>query len=143
ILIQGAASNNQIGSATTGEANVISGNKFEGVTISGAATNNNIVIGNLVGAAGVGAASKAAGSRSFDDLGSEIGGRASVGNGSAGVFLSKGTQDTRVGGDNGEGNGVGNNGGNGVEVRATNSKHNSARKNGISKNRTGGIKLFD
>jgi hypothetical protein len=70
--------------------------------------------------------------------------RSSVGNGSAGVFLSRGTKNSRVGGDTAsEGNVVANNGGNGVEVRAAGSRRNSAKANRISRNKNGGIALFD
>ena len=145
ILIQQSGSNNQIGSTVADEANVISGNLYEGVTVSGTGTNNNLVMGNVVGASALITAGRGVdvGTRDSGDLSDTLGGRSSAGNGSAGIFLSKGTNGTQVGGDTGQGNAIGNNGGNGVEVRATTSKFNSSKHNGISANKKGGIALFD
>lgn len=145
ILIQQSGSNNQVGSTLADEANVISGNLYEGVTVSGAGTNNNLVMGNIVGASALITAGRSinVGTRDSGDLSDTLGGRSSAGNGSAGIFLSKGTNGTQVGGDTGQGNAIGYNGGNGVEVRATTSKFNSSKHNGISSNKKGGIALFD
>jgi len=49
ILVNGGAHGNTIGSATLGEANVISGNKFEGLTLSGVGTDDMVIIGNVIG----------------------------------------------------------------------------------------------
>jgi hypothetical protein len=143
ILIQTGGSSNQVGSTVADEANVISGNLYEGVTVSGTGTNNNLVMGNVVGASAQDTGSRSVSTRDVGDLGDTLGGRSAVGNGSAGVFLSKGTNGTQVGGDTGQGNAIGNNGGNGVEVRANSSKFNTSKHNGISKNHRGGIALFD
>ncbi|HYG74037.1 MAG TPA: FG-GAP-like repeat-containing protein [Planctomycetota bacterium] len=138
ILIQNQAKSNVIGSAIPDEANAISGNAFEGVTISGVGTDGNVIIGNTVGAAAIATAPRAA---TRDD---SVPTKAAVGNGSAGVFLSRGTQNSRVGSaQNGEGNTVSFNGGAGIEVRAGNSQRNSASTNSISGNIRGGIGLFD
>jgi len=137
ILIDGGAQANIIGSTADGEGNVISGNSFEGITISGTGTDGNILIGNSVGVGAI-----IASSRDIDTVG--VLGRVSLGNGSSGVFLSKGTQGSRVGGnDPGQSNSVGFNGGSGVEVREQASKSNSARGNKISRNNKGGISLFE
>jgi hypothetical protein len=146
ILMQNGSNNNQIGSTLSDEANFISGNLFEGVTVSDVGTNNNLVMGNIVGASALNTttSSSASLSRDIGDGFSGLGGRGEVSNGGAGVFLSKGTTDTQVGGDSpGQSNGIGFNGGNGVEVRATLSKKNSSKGNKISKNKKGGIALFD
>ena len=141
VLIQGGACTNTIGSTVAGQANVISGNTFEGITISGAGTNGNVIIGNIVGASGGSTAGRALGATGRDDL---LGGRSALANGSAGVFLSKGTQGSRVGGSNaGEGNAIAFNAANGVEVHDANSAHNTLRANAISQNASGGIALFD
>ena len=138
ILIQNGAKTNVIGGTGAGEGNAISGNSFEGVTSSGTGTDGNIVIGNIIGAAAVETLPASVASREF------IPTRGAVGNGSAGVFLSRGTQGGRVGGDfASEGNRVAHNGGNGVEVRSGNSERNAAKFNRISRNIRGGIKLFD
>ncbi|MEO6029590.1 MAG: hypothetical protein ABIR79_22215 [Candidatus Binatia bacterium] len=129
ILVNGGAQGNTIGSATLGEANVISGNTFEGITLSGAGTDDMVIIGNVIGE-----------SATVDAAGA----RQAIGNGSAGVFLSAAVQATHVGGeDPSEANVIANNGSNGVEVRATNSRRNSVRGNRITRNRGGGITLFD
>ena len=142
ILMQAGASNNVIGSIVTDEANFISGNLFEGITVSDVGTNNNVVMGNVVGASAITVASASLG-RDASDF-TSLSGRSAVANGSAGVFLSKGTNSTQVGGDTaGQGNGIGNNGGNGIEVRAALSRKNSSKGNKISKNKHGGITLFD
>ena len=141
VLIQGGACTNTIGSTVAGQANVISGNTFEGITISGSGTNGNVIIGNIVGASAVLTAGRALGAATRDDL---LGGRSALANGSAGVFLSKGTQGSRVGGSNaGEGNAIAFNAANGVEVHDANSAHNTLRANAISQNTSGGIALFD
>lgn len=129
VAIADGASSNTIGGVVAGEANVISGNALEGITVAGAGTDDNVVIGNVIGESGT---ADTAGQRS------------AVGNGSAGVFLSLGTKGTRVGGSAaGEGNVIANNGGTGVEVRASGSRRNSALSNRITRNSGGGIKLFD
>jgi hypothetical protein len=127
--VHDGSSTNTIGSPVADEANIISGNAFEGVTVSGIGTDDNVIIGNVIGA---GATVDSAGDRT------------ALGNGSSGVFLSRGTKSTRVGGeDTGESNHVAFNGGNGVEVRATSSRRNSARTNSVYRNKKGGIALFD
>ena len=141
ILIQGGAKGNIIGGTVPGEANVISGNKFEGLTFSGVGTDDNIVIGNIVGLAGVEDETVAA--RGVG-VSSRASARQQIGNGSAGVFLSKGTNGSTVGGSStSEGNQVSSNGGNGIEVRAVSSRRNAVRANSISRNTGGGIALFD
>ncbi len=142
IILQAGAAQNTIGGSTSGEGNVISGNFFEGVTVSGSGSDSNIIVGNIVGASAVTTttASRGVGSRADDSIGS----RSAVANGSAGMFISRGTTSTQAGGStSGEGNTIANNGGNGVEVRTSNSKKNTVRGNAIGKNKRGGITLFD
>jgi autotransporter-associated beta strand protein len=141
IIIQGGAALNTIGGTSAGEGNVISGNFFEGITVSGSGSDNNIILGNVIGASAVTTTTASRGVASRDD---SISGRSDVANGSAGMFISRGTTSTQAGGSNaGEGNTIAYNGGNGVEVRTSNSKKNSVRGNSIGKNKRGGITLFD
>jgi hypothetical protein len=143
VLIEAGAHANMIGGTNVGERNAISGNFYEGITVSGSGSDDNTILANVVGAAAVTEVStRAVASRAEDDL--LYGMRGAVGNGSAGVFLSKSTKGTKVGGDaDTDSNLIGYNGGNGVEVRSTDAKNNSARGNRISQNRNGGIALFD
>ena len=143
ILLENGANGNTIGSTTSGELNTISGNSYEGLTVSGTGTDNNVINGNIIGAAAVTkTATGRAQSRGEDDI--SLPSRSAVSNGSAGVFLSKGTVGTLVGGtgDN-DGNLIAHNGGNGIEVHTPNSIHNSVQGNIISLNQQGGIALFD
>ncbi len=128
VSMNGGAASNTIGSVVPGEENVISGNTGAGITISGPGTDSNALIGNIVGASATTTTTS----------------RRELPNGGPGVSIVDGAQLTQVGGTNpGEGNVIANNGGSGVEVRATNSKLNSARGNAIAKNKRGGITLFD
>src|SRR6185369_14490779 len=52
MIVQGGAHANTIGSVVAAEANVISGNTFEGITLSDAGTDDNVVIGNVIGTTG-------------------------------------------------------------------------------------------
>lgn len=144
VLIAEGAAQNVVGGTTEGEANVISGNSYEGITVGGAGSDDNHIKRNYIGVTAVAenasAAGRAAGIRAEDT----VAGRAPLGNGSTGVFLSKGTKRNKVGGQAaGEGNVIGFNGGNGLEVRAADSQDNSATGNSISANLGGGIGLFD
>jgi hypothetical protein len=150
ILIHNQSCTNAVGGGTSGQANVISGNEYEGITISDTGTNNNVIQGNIIGAAAVTISSRdAAGVRSIGLL--SFGTRTGLGNGGAGIFLSQGTQGSVVGAAAGDpdsvlparSNVLAFNGGNGIEIRATVSKQNSSRGNLISNNIRGGIALFD
>ncbi|HTO48732.1 MAG TPA: DUF4347 domain-containing protein, partial [Burkholderiales bacterium] len=94
-----AASGNTIGGSSAGARNVISGNAWSGIDLSGGGSNN-VIRGNYIGpnAAGAGA----------------------IGNVSQGVYIHDGTG-TQVGGTNaGDGNVISGNGGRGVEVDSGN-----------------------
>jgi uncharacterized delta-60 repeat protein len=151
VVIQGGSNNNTIGSASAGEANAISGNTFEGITVTGAGTDNNIIIGNVVGVSALAtqsAARELAVSRDSTDV---ISGRTTVQNGASGIFLSRGTKNSSIGGTAtdddatlaSKSNIIGFNVGNGIEVRALTSKQNASRGNRISQNKGGGIGLFN
>lgn len=145
VLIQGGAMGNVLGGTEAGESNVIGGNDAEAVTISGSGSDNNILISNKIGVSAIDVAPRSVSVRET------IPTRAAVSNGGAGVFLSRGTQGSVVGATSSDDtvaaesrrNTIEYNGGNGIEVRALESKQNSVRSNIISKNIRGGIKLFN
>lgn len=138
VIIRSGATLNTLGGALPGEANVISGNTFEGITVSDNASDGNIVIGNTLGMAAV---DDPASSREASDA---LPTRRAIGNGSAGVFISQGTRGSRVGGTSpGHSNAIANNGGSGIEVRVQNTRENTALANRITRNVRGGIALFD
>jgi len=143
LLLEGGANGNTIGSTMDGEHNAVSGNYYEGITVSGAGTDSNTIVGNIVGAAAIGETSTGrAASRGESSLSLLV--QAPLGNGSAGVFLSKGTHGTKVGGEgSADGNLIAFNGANGIEVHTTDSKFNTANGNIISGNIKGGIALFE
>jgi CSLREA domain-containing protein len=93
-------SNNVIGSETSGEGNVISGNASDGVEISGTGTNGNRVIGNYIGA--------------------NASGMADVGNDFSGVKVLSGPVSTEIGGNTpGERNVIAGNGGSGISIEGS------------------------
>ena len=127
IFLDGGASSNIIGGATTGLSNRIAGNKFEGIVISGLGSDNNQIIGN------------------------EIGGGPSwwIPNGTSGIFISQGTNGTVVGAagsgtdDQIHANDIRGNGTYGIEIRTSTSAGNSSHANRIRENALGAIGLFD
>jgi len=144
VLISGAAKNNTIGGTAAGEANAISGNSFEGVTISDVGTDGNTTISNVVGAAAIATLAEPRSARISSREVDDIPRRGAIGNGSTGVFISKGTQASSLGGiTDGTSNTVANNGGNGIEVRTATSRRNASRGNRVGRNQKGGIALFD
>ncbi len=135
ILIEAGASYNTIGSDLAGGMNLISGNTFEGITLTGTGTTGNVIIGNGIGVGSV-------------DPSSSTGERHDVGNGAAGVFISRGCTQTRVGAsgdgsDDALGNIIANNGANGIEVRSLASSGNRALANRFWGNQLGAIALYD
>jgi len=144
ILVSGAATNNVIGGSGAGEINAISGNSFEGVTFSDVGTDGNSIVNNVLGAAALATLAEPRSARVSSRETDDIPRRAAVGNGSAGVFISKGTQASSLGGiTDGTSNTVANNGGNGIEVRTAASRRNASRGNRVGRNQKGGIALFD
>lgn len=138
VIIRSGATLNTLGGALPGEANVISGNTFEGITVSDNASDGNIIIGNALGMAAV---DDPAATRAASD---QLPTRRAIGNGSSGVFISQGTRGSRVGGTTaGHSNAIASNGGNGIEVRVQNTRENTALGNRITRNVRGGIALFD
>ena len=144
MLISQSANNNAIGGAVYGEANVISGNTYEGIAVSDAGTDGNVIVGNIIGASAVVASSRSVSAAARADDTFTLPSRSPLGNGSAGIFLSRGTKKSRVGGEApGEGNVIVHNGGTGIEVRTPDAKENTVRSNSITKNLRGGIALYD
>ena len=78
VLVTEGASGNFIGGTTTPAGNVISGNNFYGVHITGNGTNGNTVRGNLIG--------------------TDRHGTAGIGNGFIGVRITQGASDNVIGG---------------------------------------------
>ena len=77
VFIADGASRNTVGGSSSGSANVISGNTFDGVYLDGSGTSNNVVLGNLIG--------------------TNISGTAPLGN-RTGVFIGGGASGNTVGG---------------------------------------------
>src|SRR5205085_5520586 len=82
LAIQSGASNNRIGTDGNGdgsdvfERNVISGNTSQGIIVQSDNTNNNVIAGNYIGL--------------------NAAGTAKVGNGSQGILVQNGPDDTRI-----------------------------------------------
>lgn len=113
-----SAHGNTIGGSVAGAGNVLSGNVWEGVWISGA--NENLVTGNYIG--------------------TDHTGLTGLGNGEAGVFLSDGSEYNTIGGETpSERNIISDNGHSGVVIDSAD--HNTVLGNfiGLDKNGTAGL----
>ena len=116
IRITGTASGNTIGGSDEGEANIISGNRGNGVLITGAGTTSNTVLGNLIG--------------------TDQDGLLDVGNGGNGVTINLGASGNTIGGTaQFEGNVISGNGRNGVNISGADG--NTVAGNIIGANATG------
>ncbi|MEM8556742.1 MAG: Ig-like domain-containing protein [Bacteroidota bacterium] len=117
ILVQQTASDNTIGGATTGAANTIGFNGFNGIRIIGSGTTGNTVLGNYIGTNA---------------------GSANLGNGDQGVYIVSGAADNTIGGANaGEGNTIGFNGREGVLLAFAGTSGNEVLGNYIGTNANG------
>ncbi len=96
VLIANGAADNFIGGTLTGQANYISGNTYNGITIEGTGTDNNRVQGNVIGLA--------------TDMSTNLG------NGAYGIRIQKGAANTVVGGGSDAGNFIGYSAYNGVSA---------------------------
>jgi parallel beta-helix repeat protein len=96
VRILGGSRGNLIGAAASNLGNLISGNTYEGVSISGEGSRENLVAGNFIG--------------------TDMGGTLPLPNGHNGVIISNGADDNTIGGDGSIGyrNLVSGNGGNGI-----------------------------
>lgn len=107
VTLRDGAKNNVVGGATPAAANVISGNQFQGVYLSGSGTTGNTIAGNRIGLAASGAVSLP---NTFSGVGIFAGAAANVigggttgarnvisGNALQGIFVSDaGTADNRI-----------------------------------------------
>ena len=129
VLLTNGAKDNQIGGTTPGEANVISGNGTNGVTLTGAATKFNTVSGNSIGPNATGGAG--------------------AGNAASGILVTSGSALNLLGGTSGVVAGscagacnlVANNIGAGIRIDDASSYHNAIRANSIRSNAALGIDL--
>ena len=119
VLINGGSVSNWVGGSLAGNGNVISGNKLDGVLISGAGTNLNNVEGN--------------------DIGTVAGGASALPNGGDGVVINDGAKGNTVGGvtDAGERNYVSGNIGDGVSISGNGTKDNAVDDDTIGANASG------
>ncbi len=76
VQIEGGANNNLIGGISMGDANLISGNQFDGIEITGTGTDSNVILSNSIG--------------------TNLSGSAAVANG-GGVRITDAAQDNHVG----------------------------------------------
>src|SRR5262249_45277729 len=114
VILFNGASNNTIGGTTAAAQNVISGNAFFGVIISGAGTSNNVFAGNLIGTNAAGHAA----------LGNRIG-----------IWIQSGATGNTIGGSlAGSGNVISGNAGDGVETSGTGTSNNVVAGNLIGTN---------
>jgi parallel beta-helix repeat protein len=125
-LLQGASMNVVGGTpgSTSSPQNVISGNKDNGVMISGTGTNLNQVEGNYIGTTWAG--------------------KAALGNNGAGVLIMSGAQKNQIGGGavlTGAGNVISANKGDGVRVTGMGTNLNVVQGNAIGTNMLGTLKL--
>jgi hypothetical protein len=118
VWITGGAQNNTVGGQAAGERNVISGNGWSGVDISGTDSNGNTVLGNYIGTDETGALDR--------------------GNGKDGVRIESSAQNNTVGPDNL----IAYNTECGVSVYYSQTTGNTVTQNSIHSNDDMGIQLF-
>jgi uncharacterized repeat protein (TIGR01451 family) len=119
-ILQGA-SKNTIGGLVASAANVISGNRAAGVTISDAETSNNVVEGNLIG--------------------TDVTGEAALRNGGGVVIASSATANTIGGASAGARNVISGNSGGGVDIFGSGSNGNLVLGNYIGTDELGSAAL--
>lgn len=122
VALYGGAQSNLIGGFTTGARNVISGNQFQGLTLSGSGTRGNVVAGNFIGLDPTGTAARP--------------------NGWAGVDLFSGATENTIGGTNAASrNVISGNGFQGVALSGEGTEHNHIAGNVIGLNASGAAPL--
>ncbi len=132
VLMDSGASNNQIGGATAGARNVISGNGAQGVLLSGIDVNGNQVLGNFIG--------------------TNLAGTAAIPNTDSGVAIDRGQNNVVGGTTAGERNVIAGNGRDGVEIGGNVATGNRIQGNFIGTdvngttalpNTNNGVRIFD
>ncbi|MGD2146185.1 MAG: right-handed parallel beta-helix repeat-containing protein, partial [Anaerolineae bacterium] len=122
VYIGFAASNNLIGGATAEERNVISGNGWNGVKITGSGSHHNTVSGNYIG--------------------TDASGTKALPNGQQGVYITSGATYCTVGGDTpGERNLISGNGDLGVLIEASGTMSNTVLGNYIGTDVSGSFAI--
>ena len=111
------APNNTVGGSLAGEGNLISGNNTGGIFVSCAGASGNVVQGNLIG--------------------TDVTGRADMGNGGSGVIIQDAPNNTIGGSQQGEGNIISGNGGDGIAVGGAGASGNAVQGNYIGTDATG------
>ncbi len=126
VLINAGASDNTIGGATKGFVNVMSGNIYAGVQISGQGTSGNIIESNLIGTDGTGSNALANGVPGLVQSG-------------VGILINLGASGNLIGGTvAGSGNVVSGNLGPGIDIDGSGTSGNIVQRNLIGLNSTGG-----
>jgi hypothetical protein len=112
---------NRVGGTIVGEGNILSGNRQEGVNVSGSGTLSNTIVGNYIG---------------IDAVGS-----AAIGN-SNGIVIGSGAQHNRIGGASpNERNIISGNRNNGVGIWETDTAYNTVAGNYIGLDATGAYSI--
>jgi parallel beta-helix repeat protein len=124
VKIEGGAYQNTIGGDSPGKGNVISGNTYNGIYITGSGSDGNRVGANFIGPPAAG----------FSQI---------VGNGNSGVYITNGPQNTYVGSSAPDltGNDIAYNGADGVIIWGAN--NNWVEKNLILGNKSDGVGVKD
>ena len=118
VCIQGGATDNVIGGNTTGTRNLISGNSYHGISISGSGTSKNCIVGNYIG--------------------TNISGMGALGNGAVGVIIMAGATDNTIGGNAlGNGNLISGNELDGIFIQDSGTPGNQVMGNYIGTNISG------
>jgi uncharacterized delta-60 repeat protein/CSLREA domain-containing protein len=115
------APNNTIGGATAGAGNVMSGNNFNGLFLSGSSTSGNVIQGNRMGTDGSGTVR--------------------LGNGTQGLRISGAPGNTVGGTVSGAGNVISSNGTNGISVEGEAASGNRLERNLVGTNLAGSAPL--
>ena len=111
IRIADGAQNNTIGGTAANDRNLLSGNTYRGITITGTGTDANQVLGNYIG--------------------TTVEGSAALPNG-MGIFINSGAKNNTIGGPNpGEGNLISGNTNEGIRIEATGTEGNIVQGNYI------------
>lgn len=122
VRILGGASTNTIGGTSAGARNLISGNSFDGVVISGSSTTANPVEGNYIG--------------------TDLTGTLALGNGRDGVLIYQGANGNTIGGKfSTASNIISGNGRAGVHINGSGSSNNAVIRNRIGTDANGTAKI--